>query len=94
MRESGAGHVHCRERTSSELEVHNQMPSGLALLSRTPEPGDASAPVFTTLVGLGLGLSIVQSFVEKLGRRVGVESAPGEGATFWFTLPAVETDVG
>ncbi|MGC9395405.1 MAG: response regulator [Anaerolineae bacterium] len=39
--------------------------------------------------GHGLGLSIVQRIVEKLGGQVGVESAgvPGEGCTFWFTLP-------
>jgi signal transduction histidine kinase len=38
--------------------------------------------------GLGLGLSIVQSLVRRQGGRVGVESALGQGATFWFTLPA------
>lgn len=40
--------------------------------------------------GHGLGLSIVQRIVEKLGGQVGVESTgtPGEGCTFWFTLPA------
>ncbi|MFN2283993.1 MAG: response regulator [Anaerolineae bacterium] len=39
--------------------------------------------------GHGLGLSIVQRVVEKLGGQVGVESAgvSGEGCTFWFTLP-------
>jgi signal transduction histidine kinase len=37
--------------------------------------------------GLGLGLSIVQNLVQQLGGRVGVESALGQGATFWFTLP-------
>jgi PAS domain S-box-containing protein len=37
--------------------------------------------------GHGLGLSIVRRIVEKLGGRAGVESAPGQGSTFFFTLP-------
>lgn len=38
--------------------------------------------------GYGLGLSIVRRIVEKLGGEVGVESIPGAGCRFWFTLPA------
>lgn len=38
--------------------------------------------------GHGLGLSIVQRIVERLGGDVGVESRPGEGSLFYFTLPA------
>ena len=40
--------------------------------------------------GHGLGLSIVQRIVEKLGGEVGVESEIGKGSRFWFTLPAWE----
>jgi signal transduction histidine kinase len=38
--------------------------------------------------GHGLGLSIVQRIVEKIGGEVSVESEIGEGSTFSFTLPA------
>lgn len=41
--------------------------------------------------GHGLGLSIVQRIMTKLGGQVGVESEPGQGSLFYFTLPMPET---
>jgi len=41
----------------------------------------------TRVKGYGLGLSIVQRVVEKLGGQVGVESEVGQGSLFFFTLP-------
>ena len=42
--------------------------------------------------GHGLGLSIVRRIIEKLGGQVGVESQPGQGSLFFFTLPAEPAD--
>jgi signal transduction histidine kinase len=38
-------------------------------------------------VGLGLGLYICQQLIHRQQGEVGVESVPGRGATFWFSLP-------
>jgi PAS domain S-box-containing protein len=44
--------------------------------------------------GAGLGLSIVRDVVEAHGGRVGVQSTPGSGATFWIELPDQQIGVG
>lgn len=59
-------------------------------------PPERHADIFTRFVkldafvqGTGLGLPICKTIINKMGGEIGVESEPGNGATFWFTIRQV-----
>ena len=41
--------------------------------------------------GSGLGLFIARGIVQAHGGQIGVQSVPGHGTVFWFTIPVAPT---
>jgi PAS domain S-box-containing protein len=93
---SDAGHVtlSCTTRSITKhdvlvgFEVSDQgigVDEGLrARLFQLFEPGDAS--IRKRYAGTGLGLAYVHRLVSLMQGEIGLESQPGKGSTFWFTV--------
>jgi signal transduction histidine kinase/DNA-binding response OmpR family regulator len=89
------GTVTCRARQSGDYVVVSVSDTGLGIASADqPKVFERFKQVGDTLTdkpkGTGLGLPICREIVEHHGGRVWVESEPGQGSTFSFSLPLGE----
>jgi signal transduction histidine kinase/CheY-like chemotaxis protein len=88
---SREGHVMIdkKERTLLRFEVRDTgigiSSSSLGLLFKKFSQVDSS--ITRHYGGTGLGLSLCKSLLELMHGQIGVDSVPGKGSTFWFTIP-------
>jgi signal transduction histidine kinase len=66
-------------------QEHARLFQDFSRLSAVPTGGEKST---------GLGLSISRRVIEAHGGSIGVDSEPGHGSIFWFTLPNDKMDMG
>ncbi|UPT73483.1 MAG: ATP-binding protein [Elusimicrobiota bacterium] len=87
--------------SAPDIEVYSEKHAGVVRLSVRDRgigiAGEYQDKIFRPFLrlhsgdkypGNGIGLAIVRKTVERMGGRVGVDSEPGKGSTFWLELPA------
>ncbi|MDY0087945.1 MAG: response regulator [Coriobacteriia bacterium] len=94
----GGGSVTVRARQDGEQVVVSVHDTGIGIALEDQEQlfskfYRVDSSLTRDIGGTGLGLSICKSVVELLGGDVGCESEPGEGSTFWFTLPIASCEL-
>jgi signal transduction histidine kinase len=87
-----AGSVTIRGKPVGEMAEISVVDTGIGIEPAAHERifeefRQASAKISKTYGGTGLGLSIARKLVELQGGQMGLESEPGKGSRFWFTLP-------
>ncbi|RUR33747.1 GAF domain-containing protein [Vreelandella nanhaiensis] len=85
----------CAEQQGSEIRI-NITDTGFGIAPERHhelfEPFNRLDAEYGAVEGTGIGLAITRQLIERMNGQIGVDSKPGQGATFWFTLPMADME--